>query len=93
MSDIGTFGQELTWNLGEPSTYQHPMKTQDLLFHSATSSTLLAPHDDEQLAGVAGNKDISKLETLPRKTPAVHMPPKLSVTEMEEEVYTLFLCM
>ena len=87
---VGTFGQESTWGLGISTTYQHPMKTKDLLFHTATSFTgPPASQDDEQPPSEADDEDTSKLQTPTRKTPAVQVHSELSVTEMEEEVCTL----
>ena len=88
---IGTFGQESAWDLGVSTTYQHPMKTRDLLFHTATGSTLPAPYDDEPLDRTADKEDASSPQVSPRKTPAVQVRPELSVTEMEDEVCASYM--
>ena len=88
MINAGTFGQESTWDLGMPTSYQHPIKTKDLLFHTATSFTgTPASQDDEQPPREADDEDASMPQTPSRKTPFVKVHSELSVTEMEEEVW------
>ena len=79
----GTFGQESTWNLGDPSSYQHPMKPRDLLLQ--TSSSFTPPSHDECSMKVEDDEDTPPMaQEPPQQPPTVQVESSLSVTEMEE---------
>ena len=80
----GTYGQETTWNLGVPTTYQHPMKTRDLLLHVTTPLSASERPDKQNEAVEEDNKDSSK--KLPALTVLQAQPAVMRVTELEEEV-------
>jgi hypothetical protein len=79
---IGTFGQEKTWSLGVPLSYQHPLKSKDLLLHASIPPS----HDTKQSEELATVGEASKLKSPPRHPPAVNVRPALTVTEIEEEI-------
>ena len=86
----GTYGQESTWNLGVPTTYQHPIKTRDLLLHVTTPLSASERPDKQNEAVEEDNKDSS---TASKKSPVLTVlqaqPAVMRVTEVEEEVCLL----
>lgn len=85
----GTFGQESTWNLGDPSSYQHPMKPRDLLLHTPSSFT--PPSHNEYSMKVEDDEDTPSpmAQEPPQQPPAVQVESSLSVTEVEEVCMTI----
>ena len=68
------------------ATYQHPMKSKDLLISTPTISTptsLSHAKDIDQPPHIKSAVDSAY--TL-RKPPALHVQPELTVTEMEEDI-------
>ena len=92
---LGTFGQEKPWTLGVPTTYQHPLKSRDLLLATETVVTPSLPSSDGSGAE-SGRDEVSsgKKSQSTNLRAAVHaVQAVLTVTEMEDEVRTLASCM
>ena len=87
----GTFGQEKAWTLGVPTTYQHPLKSRDLLLATEAVVTPSLPSSDRSGAESGGDEVSSGKKSQSRKLrAAVHaVQTVLTVTEMEDEVRTL----
>ena len=90
----GTFGQEVTWNLGLPTTYQHPMKSKDLLLTAhtiatPTSSSPTSSHDQPTtIVAVKEEERAVKPHTssVRDSSPLQMQQSPLRVTEIEEEI-------
>jgi hypothetical protein len=85
---IGTFGQEKPWTLGVSTTYEHPLKSRDLLLATEAVVTPPLPSSDRSGAESGGDEKSSGKKSQSRKLrAAVHaVQTVLTVTEMEDEV-------
>ena len=71
------------------ATYQHPMKSRDLLISTPTISTPTSlPHanDNNQPPYIKSAVDSAYRSHTLRKPPALKVQPELTVTEMEEDI-------
>ncbi|KAJ8297801.1 hypothetical protein KUTeg_024332 [Tegillarca granosa] len=83
---IGTFGQPDTWNLYNPSTYQHPMVPSDVLFDPMSLPTHPLIKENTNIRSILMDDDFGSSDKAdkPKRTPT---PPQFGFQNKQQQEF------